>query len=76
MIWWKTGDRLHIRMREVNIDGVVKLASRNGRSLMLEFNGILRGHVGQMPVLLGDDDVFRSVITGDEVELTERRSDD
>jgi hypothetical protein len=56
-------------LREVTCAGTVLLASANGRSLMLGFDAILLGHVGMMPVLLGDDGVFRSVATGDEVRL-------
>lgn len=69
---WHTGDKVHIAIGVVNVDGVVKLASGNGRSLMLEFDAVLNGHVGMMPVLQHDDGVYRSIVTDEEVTLTGR----
>jgi hypothetical protein len=67
---WHTGDRCIITADGNTVDARVILASPNGRSLMLEFDAILLGHVGTMPVLAGEDDVFRSIVTGDEVTLS------
>jgi len=55
------------------IPAEVCLASDNGRSLMLLFDGVvLDGHLGSMPVLQGDDGVFRSLFTGQTVYLFRR----
>jgi hypothetical protein len=70
---WRQGDRVLISIGSDSAPGVVILASGNGKSLMLEFEAILHGHVGTMPVLL-DDDGFRSIITGEAVELASRQS--
>jgi hypothetical protein len=48
---WKTGDLVRITYEGRSVDGAVKLASPNGLSLMLEFDAILGGCVGMMPVL-------------------------
>lgn len=64
------GDRVLIVIRAASARGVVTLASNNGRSLMLEFEAILSGHVGMMPVLQEDDGGFRSIITREVVQLT------
>ena len=70
---WRTGDQVHIVLDGVLVDGVVTLASPNGRSLMLAFNAVLGGHVGMMPVLQHDDGVFRSLVSEAVVELTRNR---
>lgn len=70
----KTGDRVTIRYPGAMfpIVGVVQLASPNGRSLMLAFEGILDGHVGQLPLLAGEDGVYRSIITNTPVDISPR----
>jgi hypothetical protein len=65
----KTGDKVEIKHGDTTVDGLVVLASSNGKSLMLSFEAILSGHVGMMPVLQADDGVYRSIITGEEVSL-------
>ncbi|MFG7180705.1 hypothetical protein ACGYQ5_14350 [Burkholderia pseudomallei] len=37
---------------------------------MLEFMTVLDGHVGMMPVLMGNDGRYYSIVTGIEVGLT------
>lgn len=71
----KTGDAVQIKCAGAMfpVDGTVILASENGASLMLGFEAILDGHVGMMPVLRGDDGVYRSIVTGVEVVITPRR---
>jgi hypothetical protein len=64
------GDRVRIVIGGESAHGAVLLASNNGRSLMLEFDAILKGHVGMMPVLLGPDGHFRSIVTNEIVEIT------
>lgn len=67
---FKTGDPVVIGCDGRTVPGVVQLASANGKSLMLSFDALLDGHAGMMPVLLDDDGVFRSIISGIAVELT------
>lgn len=64
------GDRVLIVIGADSAAGTVILASRNGRSLMLEFEAILSGHVGTMPVLQEDDGTFRSLVSREVVHLT------
>lgn len=45
------------------IDAEVLMASASGGSLMLQFEGIVDGHVGMMP-LLREDGQYRSIMTG------------
>ena len=61
----RTGQRVTITYDGRTLDGLVVLASGNGRSLMLSFEGILGGWVGMMPVLADGDGVFRP-LNGDE----------
>lgn len=68
----KTGDKVQIKCTGAlfPVDGWVIFASPNGRSLMLGFEAILHGHVGMMPVLQGEDGVYRSLIGNLEVIIT------
>ena len=67
----ETGDRVAIATGGEKMAALVIAASDNGRSLMLEFDGILDGHVGSMAVLLHDDGVYRSVTTGRDILLAD-----
>lgn len=69
----KTGDPIWIDYEGRTVEGTVMMASDNGRSLFLAFEAMLGGHVGMMPVLL-EDGVYRSIITGEAVTITERGS--
>jgi hypothetical protein len=51
MTIFQQGDRVRTRYAGRQADGVVMLASSNGRSLWLEFDAMLGGFVGRMPVL-------------------------
>jgi hypothetical protein len=66
---WRQGDRVLITIGSDSAPGIVILASGNGKSLMLQFEAILHGHVGTMPVLQEEDGCFRSIATGEVVEL-------
>lgn len=69
-IVFKTGDPVQIAYRGASIDGVVELASSNGKSLMLRFDGLLGGFAGRMPVLFDEaSDAFRDLIVTAFVEL-------
>jgi hypothetical protein len=69
----KTGAPIWIGFDGRTVEGTVMMASDNGRSLFLAFEAMLGGHVGMMPVLL-EDGVYRSIITGEAVTITERGS--
>lgn len=65
------GDRVWIECDGRTVAGMVMLASENGKSLMLGFDGVLGGeHAGWCPVLRCDDGVYRSIINSAEVRLT------
>jgi hypothetical protein len=60
------GDFVRITVGTDSIDAMVMLASPNGKSLMLGFKGVLRSlsggmFFGSIPVLLGDDGVYRDL---------------
>jgi hypothetical protein len=65
----KTGDKLWVRYGGHTLEASVLFASHNRMSLILEFDAILGGHVGMMPVLQDDEGVFRSIVTHEPVEL-------
>jgi hypothetical protein len=67
---WEKGDRVLIHVGPHRMPGEVILASGNSRSLMLQFEGVLEGHVGMMPVLLERDGIYRSILSGHEVAVT------
>ena len=60
----KTGDAVSITYDGRTVPGTIKLASPNGRSLMLEFDAMLGGFVGMMPVLADDDGAYRDLVLG------------
>lgn len=68
-----TGDAVEIVYGDHVVRGWVKLASGNGLSLMLEFEAVLGGFVGMMPVLLDDDGVYRDLFRRWPVKLTRLR---
>jgi hypothetical protein len=65
-----TGDRVKITFRGRTVLGKVTLASGNGRSLMLEFEAILGGFVGMLPVVRLDGQ-YIDVFFGEPVEIVE-----
>lgn len=75
---WKTGDKCMITCEGRTVEGSVIFASGNGKSLMLEFEAILfgmsgSGAVGMLPVLLGDDEIYRSIVDQTEITLEEMK---
>jgi hypothetical protein len=68
----KTGDKVTIKYEEQTVLGTVKLASPNSKSLMLEFEEILFGFAGMMPVMLHEDGIYRDLFLGNVVELETR----
>jgi hypothetical protein len=67
----KTGAAVRITHAGRTVRGAVKLASPNGRSLMLEFDALLGGYAGMMPVLQGDDGTYRDLVKGEPVDVVE-----
>jgi hypothetical protein len=65
----KTGERVRITYDRRTVTGQVLLGSDNGKSLMLEFEAILGGFVGTMPVLLDEQGTYRDLLFGREVKL-------
>lgn len=63
---YAVGDQVTITWADGRVvPAAVILASGNGRSVVLEFEAILDGYVGQMPVLLDElGNGFRAVMTG------------
>jgi hypothetical protein len=74
---WKTGERVAITYRGTRTVGVVKLASPNGKPLMLEFSGLLGGFARMMPVSWDDEcAAFRDLVVTGFVELGEVNRDE
>lgn len=72
---FRRGDIVRIEYEgHTSVLGMIALASRNNKSIMLGFESIIDGHVGAMPVSLGTDGVYRSIVTGIEVRLTRVRT--
>lgn len=71
---WKRGAHVRITCGTETLLGMVMLASDNGNSLMLGFDGILDGHVGWMPVLRDDDGTYRSIVNDVEVSIEHARA--
>lgn len=65
----RTGDAVTIGYGGRTVRGIVKLASPNARSLMLEFDAMLGGFVGMMPVLMDDAGVYRDLVERQPVEV-------
>jgi hypothetical protein len=68
----QTGDNVLIECDGRRVPGVVMLASGNGKSLVLEFDALLDGHLGMMAVSLADDGKYSALLTGSEVVLIKR----
>jgi hypothetical protein len=66
----KLGDQVIITGAGRTCHGVVTLASANGRSIMVDFEGMIGGHVGRAPLLMQDDGTWRSVIDNSEFTVT------
>jgi len=63
------GDVIAVTCGGQTVEGVVVLASPNGKSLMLTFDAILDTCMGMMPVLQRDDGSYINVATGNPVEV-------
>jgi hypothetical protein len=67
---WKKGDHVEIKHRGTSTSAVVLLASTNGRSMMLTFEGIVNGYIDAMPVLQDREGVYRDLHLNELVEIT------
>lgn len=52
---YRNGDAVRITYEGHTVEGSVALASDNGLSLILQFEALLNGYAGSMPVLSEDD---------------------
>lgn len=68
----KTGDLVLIAYEGRKVPGRIVLASQNEASLMLEFEAILGGCVGMMPVLRDEEGTYRDLINHRPVEIEPR----
>ena len=68
---FRTGDYVLIECGGRTVPGTVLMASGNGKSLMLNFEAIIDGHIGMMPVLLMNDGAYVSIMNGVEVKLSQ-----
>ena len=64
-----SGDEVTITYFRRTIDGVVKQASPDGKSLLLSFEGILGGFAGLMPVSMTEPCTYVDMIWGEPVEI-------
>lgn len=71
----RTGDAVFIQCAGAHVPGTVLLASSNGKSLMLAFDGLLDGHLGMMPVLMNEHGEYHALATDAVVKVT-RGNDD
>lgn len=63
------GERVAITCQGRTVKGIVVLASTNGDSLMLEFEALLMGYVGKMPVSRHSDGNFYDLVLGEQVQI-------
>lgn len=69
MTIFKTGDAVVIGYDGRREVGRVRLASPNGLSLMLEFEAVLCGYLGTMPVIGDDRGGYRDLLFGRPITL-------
>jgi hypothetical protein len=68
---FKAGDKILITCKGRILMGRIEVISDTQRAAMIAYPGILAGRANRMPVLKGDDGVWREAIS-DSVELTIR----
>lgn len=67
---FQTGEAIVITAEGRVLPGVITLASRNGRSLFLQYDGMIAGEIGAMAVLLDENGVLRSIISNVPISIT------
>ena len=67
----RKGDVVQVTYEGRTVEATVLLASSNGRSLFLEFDALLGGYAGTMPVLQDGTQPhrYRDLVTGRRVEV-------
>lgn len=65
----KVGQRVALTFGGRTVEATVVLASANGRSLFLEFEAVLGGYAGKMPVLQEEGGEYRDLVTGSVAQL-------
>lgn len=66
---FERGEFVEITAGDKSVDGMVTLASENGKSLIVMFDGMLDGHLGVMPILLTEEGKYAALLTGQIVKL-------
>jgi hypothetical protein len=69
MTFFRKGDAIEIGWEGRTVDGTIYLMSENQISGLIRFEAILGKHAGAMPIMLGDDGSYRSIIDGTEVTM-------
>lgn len=70
---FRMGDNIRIVCDGRIVDAVIELVSKNETSMLIHFAAMLHGHIGEMPIMRGDDGVYRSIIDGTEVHIRKQR---
>lgn len=60
----KKGDLVKLEYEGRKVTAIAAIATTNGRSLMLEFDAMLGGYVGMMPVLWMDNYGYIDLVAG------------
>lgn len=66
----KTGDKVTITYQGRTVQGSIRLASRNEKSLMLEFETILGSFAGLMPVMMDEHGAYVDLVYKEPVEIS------
>jgi len=65
----KAGDWVTLEYGNQRVEAEILLISENQRSMMLQFEAILGGYVGAMPILQDEDGVYRDLFKNEEVRI-------
>ena len=66
---WRRGDNVVATCGDQSVTARVLVASSDGQSLAISYSGILAGCAEMMPLLFQQDWSWKSVVTGERVEL-------
>lgn len=61
---FRQGDQVRIDYEGRTVSGVVLFGSENSRSLVLSFEALVGGYVGNMPVLADETGAYADLMTG------------
>ena len=62
---WRVGEKCRVTCEGRAVDAKVVLASLNGVSIIVEFDAIVAGYAGVMPLLWSEEDGAFKTIVGD-----------